>query len=407
MQLFGCSGAPLMNCPGVMDQRARFRTAAAHGAAARAKASRIGNCIVAVGLLSAAPGLSAQQPTRATVSSEQACESCRVDIVKDVTLGSEDDSLVADVWNNVVRTESGDYVAANLIGPRADHLRLYSSDGEFVRRIGRRGRGPGEFGSILHMTLGRADSIFVFEPGRVSVMSPAANFVRTINIPITNMAQAIVTPENEFLVSAQYRTRELAGLPVHRLSSSGQHLASFGAEPPAFDLERPSLSVRRIARAQDGSLWLVRPDRYEIEHWTADGRRLRVLTRTVDWFPPREVEMYGEGERPTPFIRDIRVGPEGNLWVLAIREDPDWRRSSEMAGYEQPASPARDAKLFDSVVEVIDPASASLVASLQLPYRAGRFVNAAREDGSMRIWALHETDLGLFMIDVWRLSLNQ
>ncbi len=339
-----------------------------------------------------------QSPSPTIVSSTHSCTTCRIRASKSLTLGSESDSLVASVLSSVVLTRNANYLAATLATGGADHIRVYGSDGRFLRRIGRKGQGPGEFRSITHVTLAQSDSIYVFEPFRLSVLSPEGNFVRHVSIPFATPLQTVVTGTGEMLVSAQTFSRQLAGLPVHRLSADGRHLGSFGAEPADVVRDRPSLSMRHIASGVDGRLWLVRPDLYEIEQWTPDGRRMRILTRNPEWFPPRDVEMYAN--KPTPFVLGLRAREDGNLWVLSLREDEDWRRHSHIIGKMVRYSPIDQDNLYDSMVEVINPGSGRLISSLRLPFRAGGFVD------SHRIWVLRETEIGLFMIDIWQLELN-
>ncbi len=339
------------------------------------------------------------QGARVHVSERLQCTSCRIQLTREVTLGSDPNSLSPGVWSSVLRNNAGEYYVATLVTDGADHIRHYDATGRFKRAIGRAGQGPGEYRSIVQMVLGRGDSIYVFESTRLSILSPNGAYARSVS-PLPFIArQAVVLPSGDMLLSAQRRTRGLAGLPIHRLSASGQHVASFGAQPAVFDPERPSLSTRRVAIAREGTVWLARPDRYLIEQWSPRGTRLLTVTRAPNWFPVREQELYPD-KAPTPYIVDLRVGIENYLWVAAVRQDPNWKRHHILRGEGVPYSPTDQDKLYDSVVDVIDPKTGALMASAVLPQRVGGFVDA------QRVWVLRETRAGLWVIDIWRFTFN-
>jgi len=348
----------------------------------------------------AGPTAAVAQAAAVQMSERIQCGSCRIQLVRELTLGSDQDSLSPGVWSSVLRNKEGGYYVATLVTAGANHIRMYDARGRFQRAVGRAGRGPGEYRGIVQMALGRGDSIYVFESTRLSILSPDGAFARTVT-PLTFIArQAVVLPNGEMLLSAQRRTRALTGLPVHRLAANGQHLTSFGAQPAVFDADRPSLSTRWITAAPDGTTWLARPDRYHIEQWSLEGKRLRTLTRSPTWFRPRELEVY-ENAEPTPFTVGIRVGTEGYLWVLSVKQDANWRTHRIVRGEGVPHSPSDEDKLYDSVIDVINPTTGALIATATLPQRAGGFVD------TQRVWALRETRAGLWVIDIWRIHFHQ
>lgn len=68
----------------------------------------------------------------------------------------------------------------------ANTLYLYDAAGAFLRSFGRSGRGPGEFGSIITVSVSPFDSIYVDERGRTSVLHPTVGFVRLVVQPEAN-----------------------------------------------------------------------------------------------------------------------------------------------------------------------------------------------------------------------------
>ena len=92
--------------------------------------------------------------------------------------GSESDDNY-DLYNapDIVRLSNGVLVLAPQGGP----VRLYGPNGKHLRTVGRKGQGPGEFGQIVQIGRIRGDTIVTFdnELGRISVLSPQGDFVRS------------------------------------------------------------------------------------------------------------------------------------------------------------------------------------------------------------------------------------
>lgn len=64
-------------------------------------------------------------------------------------------------------------------------IRVFSSTGELIREIGRRGKGPGEFGNPQDVVVGKADTVFVWDKShrRITVFSPYDyDVVRTVTV---------------------------------------------------------------------------------------------------------------------------------------------------------------------------------------------------------------------------------
>ncbi len=78
-----------------------------------------------------------------------------------------------------VRLSSGLIVVASAQGVR---LEFYAPSGNLVRTVGRRGRGPGEFGALAALWRTRADSLITFEGGMTrtfSIFDSAGGFARS------------------------------------------------------------------------------------------------------------------------------------------------------------------------------------------------------------------------------------
>lgn len=72
---------------------------------------------------------------RVWVSEEVRCRSCRIQLARETTLGSDQDSLTAGGWSSVVRNRKGEYFAAALVSAGSNHIRSYSTSKVAAARI--------------------------------------------------------------------------------------------------------------------------------------------------------------------------------------------------------------------------------------------------------------------------------
>ena len=99
------------------------------------------------------------------------------------------------------RLSNGRYVAVSW-----SDLKVYESDGRYVRTIGRAGEGPGEFGQLRDVCVGTGDTIVAinYNRDRVSVFSSAGEHVRTFDVAGYEPTGACF-PDGSFLIRTTTR----------------------------------------------------------------------------------------------------------------------------------------------------------------------------------------------------------
>lgn len=330
------------------------------------------------------------------VSSEPACGSCSLEFEHVVRLGGFDDPVLLEYGPIHVRvTRNGSYIARTT---GMSQLIVYNPDGAFQGTIGRDGDGPGEFRYITRHELDDDDSLFVFDAshGRLSVFDPTGSLVRTERLDVSSnelIRGAVRMGPEEWVLSHHIHSPERAGLPLQYMRY-GAIERSFGSTRPTVDPLRPSLNIRHIQPADEGSVWAVRPDRYELERWSVDGTLRRVFRRHADWFPVLDEEVFDPQQiRPDPRVRDLRRREDHFLAVMVTVADRDWRADGPPWGLETAA------QIFDTVVEIIDPASGQLVARGEHDHRLEGFLT------DELVYHLTAGELGVVYVDVLRMEL--
>jgi hypothetical protein len=173
--------------------------------------------------------------------------------VRDLTVGTEDgDAALTHVtWLTV--DEDGNVYAAQ---PRESLVRVFTSDGAFLRVIGRGGGGPGEFRAPSRLGW-RADTLWVADPlaGRISLFGNEGVFLRALSFmtecPGTSERPCSPTAmfsDGSFLGQRQLFTRTLA-----EADSLSEPLVRFTATAEVGNVLAHRVRRNEFARLQDGT----------------------------------------------------------------------------------------------------------------------------------------------------------
>ena len=307
--------------------------------------------------LSALPCPAEPQPTH--VISDR-CGRCTLTVRATLAFGDHSEAVASVaaglIHGVVIDSRSRAYAIGAGLGTLLEYEDRNSPGG-----LGRSGPGPGEFQVIRSIFLDRHDTLLVVGMDRrLSVWSPERRFIREVRIAL--LPDRLIRVDDTHLVaSGPHRTPESAGFPLHLLTDEGVLLRSFGTPEPVVDPELPTLERRQIAPGpRPGTFWAVQPDRYQVELWDVERGVVENIERRVEWFPPRSGGAQVEGQPPLPFIRDMAADSSGNLWFLLLVADEDWRSSLRTPG--KPITREILDKEFDTIIEVVDPATHSLIA---------------------------------------------
>lgn len=320
------------------------------------------------------------------------CDSCRITAKRLATLGRSTDPELLNDFPSVQVDSRGRFLVSGTTS--RSFVLVYDRQGAFLRLWGRQGSGPGEFRSIWRLLHLPGDSLVVIEQGnrRITVLDSAGKYVRSFAL---NFQPIEIDPlaNDSWMASGMAFTEDHVGYPLHQLTRDGITRRSFGGDMEVL-VGRPSSTQRMIATdtLRDG-VWSARPDRYEIEFWTANGERRLTLDRLTAWFPDRDIEgSRNRWQDPIhPRLRDMYVDDSGHVWVLLAVAKEGWKPSPENFG------PLSTHWLnLDTMVEVIDPDSGELVASQRFPWIASAFTN----NGSLVSY--REDADGIMVLDIWR-----
>ncbi len=250
------------------------------------------------------------------------CQDCiRLDSV--VTLGDTTGEGYVRFTEYVVRDGRGNFWA----GQYDDMLKVFDSDGTFLRRVGRPGQGPMEFGSPRPFFSDDSGRVHVFDPhnARLSIIGPDFELHDEAPLPALVRAAAPIPGTNAIVVNGPISTGNGTLLPIHILENL-EAVHSFGRKGASGARNTFGL-LRRIATGPGGRIYTAPRFEYRVDVWTSEGRRVDGIVGSelneVD--PPEEGPASFTRENPPPnYVSAMRVDGENRLWVLLHVRNRDW-----------------------------------------------------------------------------------
>ena len=243
------------------------------------------------------------------------------------------------VWS-ALRLSDGRIVVAN---GGSHELRFYAPDGAFVRSVGRRGDGPGEFQNLRWMRLLAGDSIMTydFRQRRFSVFDGSGAFIRSFRLQSTAavpFASIIDTyADGSFLAQGFASTGDAAptGLqrydaPLYHFADDGTILTELGLFSgnegfyksfrdggfAFYDSFFPRYTYRRAA---GDHLYIAANDTYELRRYTPDGALTGIVRRAHAAVAVTEEHVQLERERR---LAQVRSDDERQMLSGVLNEMP-------------------------------------------------------------------------------------
>ncbi len=317
----------------------RLRSAAASG------------LVVAATLAPASPGLSGQNVT--SVSGAVTCADCLITMDTVVTLGGLDsEGAEAISWTSRIAVEPlGRILVAQL---RHSEIFVFDRAGRFLRTVGRKGEGPGEYRSISGINAGpRYVHVFEYHGGR-TLLSHDFGFVRRDRFP-GQWLRSFVTESDDVVLMGDMPSPASAGHPLHLVSPSGD-IRSYGLGDGSVHLGHVASSV--VTGVAD-TLWSLERGSTRITRWNLlpQPRVAEAWDRTVDeWERHERGSGPGNAVWPRPTVVDVMRDGQG-LWIVWNAPDPDRPPGGGILVNTEPHQ-----TLFDGWLDLVDPATGETVA---------------------------------------------
>lgn len=260
------------------------------------------------------------------------------------------------VW--LQETEAGTFVSASL---DMTQIAEFSVDGRLVGVIGRSGQGPGEFLRLRTLVPGPGDTLFAPDmgQGRITMLGPDRELAGTLPVPFP---PDLVMPDGLFLFAQQIPRTETIGYPMHLVDREGRVVRSFGTDQPQYRPDLDHILTRKVAPGPDGTVWAMAPARYLLERWDpTTGEQLQSTRIPSDWFS-ESIDPTDLAVRPPSRVEGLWEDEDGLVWTIVRDADVDWERPPR-GNETRPMDQQEYDRLFDWVIEVVDPGSGHVLAS--------------------------------------------
>ncbi len=343
-------------------------------------------------ILGIRPGAAQEPPSVFLIADTVACEDCRIDLTRVVSLGGseESDTLSLDASSRVAVDSNGRFALSSPFEP--GRVLIYDKDGTLVGGFGSRGEGPGEMQAIQWMTYSPGDTLHVFDRSRWVVFSPGEEHVRTTNVPF-RVFRPIRLDSGDWVLTSPYLAAGRNAGSLQIFSEDGYPARTISEEPKELLGPFDDSAVRHLSPASPGMLWVGQATQYVVEKRTATGEVVQKLWKDCSWFPRHEYLPLTRMEPPIrPTMGAIREDAYGRLWVLI------WVPEEEEQGSRTSDVPGQD--LRDTILEVIDPTTGRLLAHRRFDEWLLEFVNE-----EMLVGRRVETG-GEWAVDIYRFTLR-
>lgn len=342
----------------------------------------------------------AQASTEVIVPDRITCARCTIQRTTLARLGSAQlEGEISEMPLVVRYSPRGEYwVLSDLMPPR-----VYSASGTYLRTIGRKGRGPGEYQAPADVLWLPGDSTLVIDglSRRGTILAPDGRVARAVQLSTVLHNSIVIHWPTRVLSFAQIRSASGAVDPLHISSLAGDRAAITASFSATGAVERATASSRSwtyLARAPNGRFYSAPVSQPRVHEWTEPGRQGRTFVRSAVGFSETASSPIGTPDRPPPnSIAAIDVDDAGNLWLFIRVAAPTWRNGWADVPKTAREAPIRQfdmASLVNTRVEVIDLARGEVLARAELPgylitvLRGGRVAvmgHSALGEGEVRI----------------------
>ncbi len=220
-----------------------------------------------------------------------------------------------------------------VLSSREKRVFLFEPSGEFVRSIGREGRGPGEFGYPEHLQILPGDTLVVWDYmfGPVTYFNPAGEVLRSWRVDVGAVLAEVrkpnqMSPERVHLPMADGSYIVQVGLvpgssippqgvpdrlPVEFVRIDSAYAAySLGRwEEQEFLYSRGvypllpfPLGVQLAAGDSPLVVYISSSDRYEVQQFTGTGALVRIIRRTAEPIPITATDVEEWRDRVSPSV---------------------------------------------------------------------------------------------------------
>lgn len=260
-------------------------------------------------------------PTEALSAQGQICPDC-VRFTQTVVMGDVEGPGYVIQGGSAVRDSSGNY----WLGQYHDMIKVFDARGKFLRSVGRRGAGPGEFDNPRPVFTDASGRVHVIDvgTGRETLFQPGFELHSTRRFPVAAENLAPLADGNGFVTNSVVQSIESLGHPLHIVRNSEVVRSFGGAATGVTDALRIPPHVVTVDRS--GRIFSAAQTQFTVDVWTENGQKISTFHGPpLCEDDPDDMPADRAIGVPRSAIAAISVDGQQRLWILVARPRADWR----------------------------------------------------------------------------------
>lgn len=237
-----------------------------------------------------------------------------------------------DAEGNVYITDSGNH-----------RVQKYTSEGEYLRTIGRKGEGPGEFNMPQRIQIDSEGNIYVSTmlglTVGIKILNPEGKEIDTIKPKVVTTGfyrlEDGTTVFSGLGISPGATTPEITGKLITVYDSEGKETAAFGDFKKYDDMMLNfTANVAAFTVDAEDNVYVAYMFQNKLEKYSLEGVRSFQSDRLIDYelgvkrrkmnFNVNGQDMEIEIPEATPVSKGVQIGPNNTVWVIGFsREERD------------------------------------------------------------------------------------
>jgi len=164
------------------------------------------------------------------------------------------------------------------------HLRVFDRNGAFLRTIGRKGQGPGEFTMPLSVSITRQNELVVDDMrSRLAFFSLEGEFKRNLQVATINLLRIDIDSEGNLIGINIIREEENPRYELKKFDSDLNYLHSLDGSPlPDLNAFNPFMGIVLSQIDNSDQVICGYPENYEIKIFDKEGNLKRKIIKDYD-----------------------------------------------------------------------------------------------------------------------------
>jgi hypothetical protein len=178
-----------------------------------------------------------------------------------------------------------------ILDEQAGNIKVFAQNGDFVKTIGRKGQGPGEFGMPISLFLSQQNQIIVNDMGqrKIQYFDKEGNYLKEFSIADKFLFFGPMVTSNGDLIVTYTIPQEKPATVLQKFNPEFESILTFTSipmdTPPVINIfvARSLTSLRWAVTYNDEIIWAnIKNSEYELRFHDTDGILKRIITRDYD-----------------------------------------------------------------------------------------------------------------------------